>query len=247
MYPYWYLGELRIPSYTTAVVLGLIICNIIAFFIIRKQKLKYGKFIIAELMGGLFAFIGSKLLSSFQLIFSGQAARITFISLITPSFTYYGVLAGFLFGCWLGFKILKEDSKQYSSSLVFLVSVAHAFMKLACTLAGCCYGIPYEGPFSIILPAESEGPSGIPLFPSQPLEAIVSLVIATVLLILFLRKKKVSQTGLLLIMYGSSRFVLEFFRYHSGGSLFATAHIYSLICIAAGIAIMTYSHLKKKN
>ena len=47
-------------------------------------------------------------------------------------------------GCLSG-KLHKIDSGVYVRNFIFLIPFIHAFGRVGCFLAGCCYGRPYEG------------------------------------------------------------------------------------------------------
>ncbi len=86
--------------------------------------------------------------------------------------------------------------------------VAQAINKIGCIFAGCCHGYPCD--FGIYNPV-----FGKTTFPCQPLEGIVYLL-AAVLVVLYSKRKKYHPDGrsfaLMLILYGSARFLLEFAR-----------------------------------
>ena len=72
-----------------------------------------------------------------------------------------------------------------------MIPIMHAFGRVGCFFAGCCYGRPYKGFGAVTFPEGSQGPSGVSLFPVQLVEAILVLIIAIVLL--WLQIKKISS------------------------------------------------------
>lgn len=99
-------------------------------------------------------------------------------------------------------------------SLAPSIAIGIAFGRIGCLLGGCCYGMPYDGPFAIVYPEESlSAPSGIPLFPSPIAESIGAISICVILLLYEKREnRKYSLLFLFLILYAVLRFTLEFFR-----------------------------------
>lgn len=100
------------------------------------------------------------------------------------------------------------------------IPFGHFFGRLGCTSAGCCHGkpVPEDSPFrdiAIIFPdnPHCQAPSGIPLYPTQPAEAVGNLTIFFVLFLIYKRKSFDGQIlSLYLILYGLERFLLEFWR-----------------------------------
>lgn len=102
-----------------------------------------------------------------------------------------------------------------------------AIMKFKCNLDGCCAGRE--------LFINSEGKAVV--FPSQMVELVVALLLFAVLMVIAYKKENASKLyPLYLVSYGTIRFVLNFFRDTSVGSLLLPfGNIWSLVAIALGI------------
>lgn len=100
------------------------------------------------------------------------------------------------------------------------IPIGHFFGRLGCTSAGCCHGkpVPEDSLFreiAIIFPDNPgcQAPTGIPLYPTQPAEAVGNLLIFFTLLLIYRKKTFDGQIiSLYLILYGLERFLLEFWR-----------------------------------
>ena len=116
----------------------------------------------------------------------------------------------------------------------------HIFGRIGCFLAGCCYGIPASWGF--MYPHETFTRLPLPL-----IEAVCNLVILTTLLLF---EKYCSPRGYHLpfygILYGITRFVLEFFRGDSarGVWLLSTSQWIS-IAVVLGSVIWTIWNAKR--
>lgn len=105
-------------------------------------------------------------------------------------------------------KLLKEEWKTLCDLLAFGPIAVHGISHFGCIFVGCCQGYPVSG--GIYNPAVNDY-----LFPIQPIEALAAVAIIIILLI---RAKKnnfvpTAETyPLMLVMFGYSRFVFEFFR-----------------------------------
>lgn len=105
-------------------------------------------------------------------------------------------------------KVLKMEWKKMLSLLSQGVLLAYGIGHLGCVFTGCCCGYPWK--YGIYHPRME-----ILVFPIQPVEAM-SAVVILIYLIKRAKKKKFVPDGLeypvMLTMYGSARFVFEFFR-----------------------------------
>ncbi|MEE0252855.1 MAG: prolipoprotein diacylglyceryl transferase, partial [Acutalibacteraceae bacterium] len=152
---------------------------------------------------------------------------------------YGGVIGGFLFALWYCKKYhiyFLEACDLFAPILPFF----HIFGRIGCFLAGCCYGIPASWGF--MYPHETFTRLPLPL-----IEAVCNLVILTTLLLF---EKYCSPRGYHLpfygILYGITRFVLEFFRGDSarGVWLLSTSQWIS-IAVVLGSVIWTIWNAKR--
>ena len=127
----------------------------------------------------------------------------------SPGMVFYGGLVGGILGFCLAAYFFHIDFSLYVNAIVPCVPLGHAFGRIGCLLAGCCYGRHYEG----MLAVHSGFAAGETLFPIQAVEAIYNL-----LLFLFLiRFTKKDRTGLqslsmYILLYSIARIFFEFFR-----------------------------------
>lgn len=217
MHLYFNFGELSIPSYGLAIVLGIIIANLIALYPLKRYKLDINNFIILEAYIFLGGFIGSKLLYfivAFRSIHWDKIFELNYFNqLMGSGFVFYGGLLGGLLSVVLAGKLHHIDYKTYMKNFIFLIPLVHSFGRIGCFLAGCCYGIPYTGPFSVIFPENSFALANVKLFPIQLVEAFLLIVLALSIFIgqMYYNLKNTIETYL--ISYSVIRFILEFFRY----------------------------------
>ena len=146
---------------------------------------------------------------------------------------------GGLFGAFIGFLIYcrqyKIETEPMGVAMVPYIPFVHAFGRVGCFLAGCCYGIPYSGVFAVQFPDSDLDPalSEVTRFPVQLLEALVNLVIFALLLLLR-KNHRMRAKGLLvtyLASYCVARFFLEMLRGDADRgkySLLSTSQIISL-------------------
>lgn len=105
-------------------------------------------------------------------------------------------------------KLLKEDWKTLCDLLAFGPIAVHGISHFGCVFVGCCHGYPVS--WGIYNPAVHDY-----LFPIQPIEALAATAIIITLLIRAKKNNYVPSAEtypLMLVMFGYSRFIFEFFR-----------------------------------
>jgi len=116
--------------------------------------------------------------------------------------------------------------------------------RLSCWLAGCCYGKPTDLPIGVVFPPGAVAPAGIPLYPTQVMEATGNFIGFLLLYWLYKRKPFDGFIGAMyLIYYGTERFLLEFIRGVTPpipGLGLTWNQIVCLAAIAIGLAIILY-------
>lgn len=127
------------------------------------------------------------------------------------------------------------------------IALGHVIGRFGCLMAGCCYGRPTDLPWGITftnpLAASNVGtPLGVPLHPTQLYDASAELLILIVLL--FTERKGRAFEGrtfwLYMLLYGMSRFVIEFFRGDDRGMMFgvSTSQAVSIVVVPLAIAML---------
>lgn len=253
MHLYTNILGLSIPSYGLMITIGTIIGNLIAFILIKKYKFDFNDFIILEAYCLLGAFIGAKALFILVSISSIDWTQITNLqylnSMMQGGFVFYGGLIGGLLFIFLGGFLHKIPVRDYITKFIFLIPFIHAFGRIGCFMAGCCYGVPYHGFGSVIYPDNSFALSGIELFPVQLVEASLLLVISGSILFLQLKKAFDYTIEFYFFFYGIVRFILEFYRYdfargHLG--ILSTSQWISCAVIIIAILSITIRLVKRK-
>lgn len=253
MHVYMNIFGLKIPSYGLMIAMGVIVANMVAYLLHKRFKDDINDLLILEAYGFLGGFFGAKLLYLIISFRSIEWNRIMepqyFNELMLGGFVFYGgLIVGLLF-VFLAGKLHKIEVVKYIRNYIFLVPFIHCFGRVGCFLAGCCYGIPYEGPGAVIFPKESFALSGISLFPVQLVEAVGLLVIAIILLLI--RKLNCNYSiEIYFILYAILRFVLEKLRYDENRGIYyglSTSQWISIgmLTIAIILGVLRYRNKKK--
>jgi phosphatidylglycerol:prolipoprotein diacylglycerol transferase len=125
-----------------------------------------------------------------------------------------GPLLALPFGAWW---MRRKGLSIWKGIDVFLpaVTIAHAFGRLGCLAAGCCYGRPADVPWAVRLSSDlvDQAHRNIPLHPVQLYESFALTVLFLGLLWLFPRRKFDGQVGFTyLLAYPIVRSLVELYR-----------------------------------
>lgn len=160
-------------------------------------------------------------------------------------------------------KAMKIDFKKYLDYNAFPAMIWYGLGHIACITEGCCHSFAYnEGTF---LYKVAYALTGTNMLPQQIFETIGALLIAAIILAISI-KYKFKTNGymyfLMLVLYGSQRFIFEFFRdnnkvivfrrlYTANGNLgISNLALWALAMFVEGvifIAVFYYIDKKRKN
>lgn len=243
MYISFDLFGFSIPGYSAMLILGLLLANVIAYLVVKKNNLDINDFIVCEAYTGIGAILGAKILylivSIEYIDWSRMIEPKYFNSIMQGGFVFYGGMIGGIIMFFVGCKLHKINGHSYLKRLIFLVPFVHAFGRIGCFMAGCCYGIEYNGIFSVVFPENSMALPGLELFPVQLLESFILFIIS--FLTAFVSFKRNDDAAILLYftLYAIMRFFIEYLRFDSERGIwmwFSTSQWISIF-ILAGIVI----------
>lgn len=153
--------------------------------------------------------------------------------------TFIGGLIGGIASFLIGYAIFR---KKFTARLVDMVSIApcciliaHAFGRVGCFFAGCCYGKPTDSFLGIQFP-------GLPhkVHATQLYEAIFLFALFAVCFLLYWKKNFKHNLSVYLIAYGIFRFALEFLRGDERGELLgfmSPSQFWSVLMVVAGVGV----------
>lgn len=243
MYPVIEIFNRSIPSFGILFLIGAFAAFLLSVITARKYQLLTMDIIFF----GLFAVIGGIIGAKFLYLLLNLGALIqnplaTLLSLFSGGSVFFGGLAGGLAGGYLYTRIYKLDALLFFDAAAPCVALAQAFGRIGCFFNGCCYGIPYDGPFSVTYPQGAYPPADVALFPSQLAEALFMFLFCGLLALHLKKSRHPGHTvGLYLLGYGIFRFLIEFLRDDPRGAFlfFSTSQWLGLLAICAGITFFT--------
>ncbi len=118
------------------------------------------------------------------------------------------------------------------------ITIAHAFGRLGCFFAGCCYGKPTDSFLGVQFPGLTEA-----VHPTQLYESIFLFIIFGVMLFLLLKFDFKYNMTVYLISYGIFRFCNEFLRGDHRGELvtgISPSQFWSIGMVLIGIGLIFF-------
>jgi phosphatidylglycerol:prolipoprotein diacylglycerol transferase len=219
MLPFLSVFGKQIPMYGLLIMAGCALGVAFAVYARRNAGIQKQDILFAACYAGVGAFLGAKLLYLALtlpklLIKSVPLTSALLYELFAYGFVFYGGALGGLGAVFLYARKYKLAYLPLVETLIPSVPLIHAFGRLGCFCAGCCYGIVAQPPWGIYFRADSVALHGVPLLPIQLYEAAFNLLLFVFFSIYAKKPRPAGHIlGLYLIAYAIARFVLEFFRY----------------------------------
>jgi phosphatidylglycerol:prolipoprotein diacylglycerol transferase len=212
-----------LPTYGVLVVTGLIAGLMIAARLARREGMNKDHVYNLGVYLALAGILGSKLLLILQewdFYFANPGRLFSFATLQSGGVFYGGLISAIAVGVWYTRKNHLPFLKT-ADAFAPGVALGHAFGRLGCFAAGCCWGEPTSLPWAVTFtnPYSHEVvgvPLDVPLHPTQLYESAALLVIFGALYSQFSKKQFDGQIlGWYLLLYSTARFTIEFARSHS--------------------------------
>lgn len=237
------LGK-ELPLYGLFFYSGIVLAGALSFIPSTKRKIPGFDWLAAVAFAMIGALVGSKLLFIAVSIKDIIRLNLSLYAIIKGGFVFYGGLIGGILGMYIYTRKYKLPTIDYFDTAASVVPLGHAFGRVGCFFAGCCYGMPYSGKFSVTYTATAGlTPLNTPLFPIQLVESFLLIIAFVVLYIVTLKypQKRGLPTVLYVVIYSVIRFVLEFFRgdkERGGIGFLSTSQIVSLLLLASCVIFL---------
>jgi len=233
MHPTLYTVELfgaarPIYSYSILTALGLVAGLVLILRAARRQGVDPAPLARLLLVSLVAALLGARLGDAL-------ASPAHVFSLVDGGLMYYGGLLGGLAGFTVYCKIARLPWASTADLFVPGVALGHAFGRVGCYLAGCCFGAPTASPLGVRFPFDP----ATPRHPTQLYEAAGELVLA-LLFAAWVPKKRFhgEPISLYLLLYAALRLGIETLRADGDrGAIgpLSTSTLIALGCIPAAL------------
>lgn len=210
----------EIAMYGLCILVGFIVGTCFAILRGKKMQVPSEDVLYAALLGGVGIGVGGKLLYLITIADKLWEYRVQLMEnkelllyVMQGGFVFYGGLIGAFVVILIYCKVYKIDKSKMLLSILPSVPLIHAFGRIGCFCAGCCYGIPYDGPCHMIFEHSPVAPLGVPLFPVQLFESGINVFLYIVLEVIAHKTKSIRIClATYMLGYGIMRFCLEFLR-----------------------------------
>ena len=243
MLPYIELFDKQIPLYGIFFYLGIALASICGIIICKRLGIERYDVVYSAVYSMIGAMIGSKLLFiavSWETI---MELKLSLVSVLKGGFVFYGGLIGGGIGLIIYCAQFKLPFGKFGDLYVAALPLGHAVGRIGCFFAGCCYGIPYDGPLAYTYHyTYGFTPLNVKLLPIQLIEAAVLMVIFAVGLAVYYRKnyRTYDQCLYYLCVYPLARFLLEYGRgdvERGSAGWFSTSQWVSLCLIGLSVLL----------
>lgn len=253
MYPYIVISDqIKAPTYSLCFLVGYIF----SILLCRRNNPKLKNDILYASIYAAFGIgIGAKLFYTLTALFRVfinfkdvsaffSLDRMVIANFLFGGLVFYGGLFGAVFGIWIYCKQYKINFLGILYAVIPYLPLTHAWGRVGCFLAGCCYGKEYHGFLSVTYPYSELVPhlNEVPRFPVQLLESLCNILI---FIILIIAQKKVKNVYLLLsiylLLYSITRFFDEFLRGDVDRGVFgkmSTSQIISIFVFAFSVFLI---------
>ncbi|MCX7760764.1 MAG: prolipoprotein diacylglyceryl transferase [Hydrogenothermaceae bacterium] len=213
------IGGFTIHTYGVLVAIGLLVGFYVGLYFAKKEGITekdYENTFLITVFAGIFGARIAYIIEhkeEFNSVFD-------FVAIWNGGIDWFGGFIGGLVGSLAYLSYKKISLLKFADVAGIAIPIGHFFGRLGCTSAGCCHGkpVPEDSPFrdiAIIFPNDPhcQAPAGVPLYPTQPVEALGNLTIFFILFYIYRKKSFDGQIfSLYLVLYGLERFLLEFWR-----------------------------------
>lgn len=247
MYPDKILGIFHL--YGLMIAVGILACFGVLYYYGKKKKIEeaFIDFIFFNAIVAIVLGFGSAAL--FQATYNYIESPEDGFNL-NGGITFIGGLIGGVVSFLVGYAIFR---KRYKTRLTQVISmcpcciiIAHAFGRVGCFFAGCCYGKETDSFLGVQFPNLPN-----PVYPTQLFEAGFLFLLFAVCFILLMKKDFKHNLSVYLIAYGIFRFLIEFLRDDARGELIpgiTPSQFWGLVMVVLGVAVFfLLRYLEKRN
>ena len=244
MFPYLEIPGFKIPMYGLMIAIGVVFGGLYFFLVTLKEekfsKTTFIRMFLCVVLSTICLVIGASLFDSlFHSLKEGKPVigGITWLGGVVTAFPIFVLLSELLIPA------AKGKAMKFVSLLIPSIVLAHAFGRVGCFCAGCCYGKVTDSVLGVQFPFLEEK-----VLPTQLFETAFDLVLFIVMAV-FRKKIKYHNFEIYFLTYGIFRFFIEFLRGDDRGatsSILSPAQLLSIVIIFTSIVIAYRYAVKEK-
>jgi phosphatidylglycerol---prolipoprotein diacylglyceryl transferase len=173
------LSWITIRGYGLMIAIGVLLGSLVAKREARRRGLQAldEYFLWVAMALAVAGFLGGKLVYVWtEGEWPESLEREAIATFMRQGFVFYGMLIATVATLVLALKRLKLPLRESFDTLALGTPLAHAFGRLGCFMAGCCYGCAADLPWAVTF-TEGQGLNGVALHPVQLYEAAAELLV----------------------------------------------------------------------
>ena len=237
-----------IDTYSLFILIGVVVCLFLLSFFAKKIHWPKSYTYTIEIVSCVSIIVGLISAMLFQLLFNSLKNDNSESPLFAMTF-FGGLVGGVLMFILLYNLYIKKIFKNFGLKDILIIApacitLAHAFGRIGCFCAGCCYGVETTSWLGVKFPGMD-----YKVYPTQLFEAIFLFALSLILSLLAFKKKSIWTFPIYLCSYGVFRFLIEFIRGDDRGAYFLSlspSQWFSIFSVIIAIAISVYFVIKRK-
>lgn len=224
------ISKQTFPFYGIILLISISVSLFYIYRTLKKENIKDKNIYLYILLYGIFAIVFGKI---YTIVTSNFKYNI-----IDAGLSSYGGLVGVILASII-FEAIVPTNKKIIKYTIISLPLTYGIGKIACFVAGCCYGIPYNGIFNVIYKDDLN----IGLFPIQLLETIVFIII-----FIICNKLKNNKNIIYITIFISTiaKFLLDFLRYEHINKIITANQIFSIVILIVLLIIIIIRKKIKK-
>ncbi len=236
--------------YGLMIAVGILACFGLLFFCGKRSKVeeRFIDFVFYNAIVAIaFGFVAAALFQGvYDYIENPEAGFHPFEGGITFIGGLIGGVVSFLAGYFLFRKKFQGRLMDIISFAPCCILIAHAFGRVGCFFAGCCYGKPTDSFLGVQFP----GMSG-KVHPTQLYEAAFLFALCAICFLLYWKKNYKYNLSLYLLCYGIFRFFIEFLRNDHRGEFvggISPSQFWSIAMVVSSVGVyflLKWAHQKR--
>ena len=226
------MSEILHSNYLFFIVLSLVLNILVSIIMgVKNRRLKIRiifKYAILESIGIV---LGAKILDIIVNydIYMYYTNNNMFLKILTSGYAFLGGIFGAILSVAIYSIIVDEDFKELCDIFIPNLFLVYSISKLGCFSAGCCRGISI----------------GEYILPIQLIESIIYICIY--LFVSFRKDRGNNKIYLSCLLFGFSRFLVEFFRENTGYMYLSISQVLTIVIFIIGIRLYYFEYMKKLN
>ena len=226
------IHKINFPLYGIIILLSIAIGLFYIYKSLRKEEIEKRIIFYYMVLFVPFALICGKMYTMIVNFEDG-------LTLLNAGLSSYGGLLGVVIASIL-FEYIKPSDGKFIKYSVLSLPLIYGLSKMACTVAGCCHGIPYTGPLAVKYVDVLDKF----VFPVQFLEVVTGIII---FFIVNKFKNNKNITYITLMVVSIVKFATDFLRYEHIKVAITANQIFSIVILVVTLIVFIINKKRLTN